>query len=295
MNTATKHEISKAFFTQGAKLVNAHGLLAPTNELKKIVPDNTVIYFLADTSFCININETLGIQNKYFTSLKKLYNFMYRNGAKNNIAHVSNASTRLKLPGQEYLNMNVYITPEKEYPTMGYIKTLPTKKSDQFLTFNNIVPIAAGKYRLSELLKNRFSKGGVFIISACRAIPNNKINRFRHPGHKSQQPRGIYSKYILGEQLRKPRKGHVMKNPIKLEPNIERIIKRRHYPPRILSQLRRRVLKGENVLNVLKNLKAPANILVRKPGELAFLHRQKRLQALPAAKTYRTRSGLLRK
>jgi hypothetical protein len=303
MNTQTKNAISKAYFTKGAYLVDAHGFLASPDKIRKIVPDNTVIYFMAQPGFCINIPTTLGIQNEFFTSKNKLFNFLYRAGnavkkpGNVNLTNVSNIDTRIKIPGDKYLNMNVNIEPNKTWPTMGYIKKLPTKTSNKIPTFDNIVPLRSGRYRLSELLKDRFQNGGVFIISSCRAIPNTNNTRMRHPNWEIQQPsRGTaWTNAITSwENFKKPIKGrHMRKIKKTLHPLKPKTVKSSKYPPATLKKLRELVTKkGENVFTALKIISARANLETRKPGELPFLMNQQRLAALPNTKFMKMRSGL---
>ena len=303
MEPDIKGAISKAFFKKGAYLVNAHGLLASPNNIQKIVPANTVIYFLANPGYCLNIRTSLGVQNEFFTNKQKLYNFLYRAGnavdkkRNRNITHVHNINTRIKIPGDKYLNMNLNIIPNKEFPTMGYIKKLPTKSSNKIPTFTNVVPLRTGRYRLSELLKNKFSNGGVFIISACRAIPYNKKNRYEQPGLEMTQPaRGTKwtSAITKGEGLYKRRiKGISSRKPFSLAPVKEKTVKSSKYPPETLKNLREAVtVGGKNVFNALKNLGARANLETRKPGEMSFLLNQQRLTVVPNNRFMKTRSGL---
>jgi hypothetical protein len=305
MNTTTKNAISRAYFTKGAYLVDAHGVLSSPNNIKKIVPDNTVIYFLAQPGFCLYIPTTLGIQNEFFTSKNKLFNFLYRAGnAVNkprniNLTNVSNIDTRIKIPGDKYLNMNVYIEPNKRRPTMGYVKPLPTITSDKIPTFKNVIPLRSGRYRLSELLKDHFPGGGVFIISACRAIPGNRNNdpRMRHPKYGAQQPaRGTAWTNALTswENFKKPIKGRYPRTSQQsLVPFKDKTVKSSKYPPATLKKLRELVTKnGKNVLTALKNIGARANLESRLPGELPFLMNQQRLAKLPNTRSMRLRSGI---
>lgn len=302
MNTKTKNAISRAYFTKGAYLVDAHGLLASPDNIKKIVPDNTVIYFMAQPGYCLNIPTTLGIQNEFFTSKNKLFNFLYRAGnavkkPRNvNLTNVSNIDTRIKIPGDKYLNMNVNIEPNKTWPTMGYVKKLPTKTSNKIPSFKNIIPLRSGRYRLSELLNDRFQDGGVFIISSCRAIPTNNNTRMRHPYWGIQQPaRGTAWTNALTswENFKKPIKGRYPRTiQQSLQPFKDKTVKSSKYPPATLKKLRELVTKnGKNVLTALKNIGARANLESRLPGELPFLMNQQRLIKLPNNRSTRLRSG----
>lgn len=304
MNTQTKNAISKAYFTKGAYLIDAHGLLASPDKIKKIVPDNTVIYFMAQPGYCLNIPTTLGIQNEFFTSKNKLFNFLYRAGnavkkPRNvNLTNVSNIDTRIKIPGDKYLNMNVNIEPNKTWPTMGYVKKLPTKTSNKIPSFKNVVPLQSGRYRLSELLKDRFLTGGVFIISSCRAIPNNNNTRMRHPNWEIQQPaRGsAWTNAITSwENFKKPIKGRYMrKTKQSLQPIKPKTVKSSLYPSKTLRNLRRAVtIGGKNLLTAATNMGARANLEARKPGEFKFLMNQSRLAKLSPSNTTKLRSGII--
>ena len=247
----------------------------------------------------------MGIQNEFFTSEKKLYDFLYRAGnsvgkpRNRNIAHVHNINTRIKLPGDTYLDMNLNVIPNKKWPTMGYIKPLPTKTSNKIPNFTNVIPLSSGRYRLSNLLKNRFSNGGVFIISACRAIPKNVKNRFEDPKFSRNQPargtpwtnaittgEGQFTRRITGRSARKPKA--LALAPVKLK-----TVTSSMYPAKTLRQLRSLVTKGgKNVWTALRTLKARANLETRRPGELPFLKNQQRLATLPNNRSMKLRSGM---
>jgi hypothetical protein len=286
MNKVTKGAISEAYFTKGAYLVNAHGMLASPNKIKQKVPPNTVIYFLAEPGYCLNIPTTLGIQNEFFTSRQKLFNFLYRAGnpvgkpRSTKITHVHNINTRIKKPGEKYLDMYLNVVPNKKWPTMGYIKKLPTKPSHIVPTYRNIIKLNnPGRYLLSNLLKTKFKNGGVIIISACRAIPNN-IHRFKEPGLPRQRlPRGTgYTEHILRNYNATPLiKGRPFTAETEtLGPFVKKTVNKRKYPPKILVKLRQAVAKGMSVNNAL-NKYAEANLSTRQPGELNFLKTQQRL------------------
>jgi hypothetical protein len=285
-----KQAVSEAYFSKGAKLINAHGLLATGNNIIKTVPPKTVLYFLGRPGYCLHIPTTLGVQDEYFTSKKKLFDFMYRSGDKNNISYVSNAQSKMKVPGNKYINLDLKITPDKEYPTMGYIKHLPTKYSHEFLNYKNIVPVRPGWYRLSELIKD----GGVFIVSSCQQIPNNTKNRFdENPYGKATIPRGTpWSKYIIEEKVKPLRKGHYMKNPVSLKPKKNFDATKVRYPPETLKKLREEILKGGNLLETLENVGARANLRVRKPGEYELLKRLVANRTENKKKIVKLRSGL---
>ena len=300
MNTNTKDTI-RAAFSKGAYLVNAHGVLASPKKIQRKVPRNTVIYFLANPGYCLNIPTTLGIQNEFFTNKQKLNNFLYRAGNSvnkpraSNITHVHNINTRIRTPGQTYLDMYVYVIPDKMWATMGSIKKLPTKPSHIIPSFANVVPLPPGKYLLSKLLREQFKKGGVFIISACRAIPDN-VSRFEEPGLRESQPaRGTRwtNATIRGEgpyTIRIKRKP-VRKNKETLGPSVSKNVTRKMYPPSLIKKLREAVIKNRmRVRNALLQFGARANLETRKPGELKFLRTQERLARLPKDKYMQLRS-----
>ena len=275
-------------------------VLASPTKIDKRVPANTVIFFLAEPGYCLNIPSTLGIQNEFFTSKDKLYNFLYRAGnAVNkkrnvNINYVHNIDTRIKVPGDKYLDMHVIIQPDKKWPTMGYVKKLPTKPSHEIPLIKNVVALPAGDYLLSELLETRFKRGGVFIISSCRAIPNN-ITRFKNANLKMQPARKTAwtAAITTGENYIRRIHGRVAKpTKIQLAPIIKRNSTRNIYPPRTLRNIRTAVsVGGKNFITALINLKARANLESRKPKEYALLKRQPHLQTLPLNKIMKLRSG----
>ncbi len=303
MDKKTKDAISKAYFTKGAHLVDAHGMLASPDKIRKIVPDNTVIYFMAQPGFCLNIPTTLGIQNEFFTSKSKLFNFLYRAGnsvskPRNvNLTNVSNINTRIKIPGDKYLNMLVNIEPNKKWPTMGYIKKLPTTTSNKIPSFKNVVPMRVGRYRLSSLLEQKFPGGGVFIISSCRAIPNNNVGRMRDPKFEMSQPaRGTaWTNAITSwENFKKPIKGrYARKKKKSLSPIKPKTVKSSRYPSKTLRNLRHAVaVGGKNLFTAALNLGARANLEMREPGEFGVLLNQKALKNVDPKKVTVLRSKL---
>jgi len=303
MNTSTKNAISQALFTKGAYLVSAHGTLASPNKIHKKVPPNTVIYFMADPGYCLSIPAMLGVQNEFFTSKQKLYNFLYRAGnAVNkprtmNITHVYNIHGRIRTPGQEYLDMYVNLIPNTKHQGMGYVKPLPTNSYNKIPTFNKVVPLLPGEYLLSNLLKTRFSGGGVFIISSCRAIPGNNTNRFKIRDFKGAPMRGTpWTDPITRSNQFKPTiKGRPMRRKqLNLNPSRSIEASKSKYPPATLRKLREAVTTGKkNLWTALldPNIKARADIWSRKPGEVAFLQEQVRLAQKPLSKVRVLRSG----
>jgi len=294
MNNKNKKEVQEAYNTHGAKLINAHGLLSNSNNKTKIVPPKTVIYFLGRPGYCLHIPTTLGVQNEYFTSKEKLESYMYRSGNKNNITYVSNSQSKVKVPGDSYINLDLKIEPDKEYPTMGYIKKLPTKPSNQFLTYKNIVPIAPGWHRLSDLIK----PGGVYIVSSCQQIPSNTRNRFNEsPYGKAQVPRGTaWSNLITKEKFKPHKKGHLMRKRVSLEPK-KKIVNatRKIYPPSIIKKLREEMIKGKNFLETVQKIGARANLPVRRPGTYNQLRKLSTVRALPSNQVIKTRSSMVYK
>jgi len=246
----------------------------------------------------------LGVQNEFFTSKQKLYNFLYRAGnAVNkprnvNITHVYNVHGRIRTPGQEYLNMYINVTPNKEHQGMGYVKPLPMNSSNKIPTFNKVVPLLPKEYLLSNLLKTRFPDGGVFIISSCRALPGNNINRFQIQEFKGAPARGTaWTDPITRSNQFKPTiKGRPMRRQ-KLNLIPLRSIKalKTKYPPATLRKLREAVTAGKkNLWTALlnPNIKARANIWSRKPSEVAFLQEQVRLAQKPLSNVRVLRSGI---
>jgi hypothetical protein len=174
---------------------------------------------------------------------------------------------------------------------MGYIKKLPTKPSHVVPTYRNIIPIKPGRYLLSNLLKNKFKKGGVVIISACRAIPNN-IHRFKEPGLRKQLlPRGTgYTKYILNVTRPLIKGRPFTAGTETLGPLVARTVNSRKYPSKILELLRKAVSNGMSVNNALKKYNANANLSTRKPREIGHLNTQQRLAGLPTSSYTELRS-----
>ena len=180
---------------------------------------------------------------------------------------------------------------------MGYVKKLPTKTSNKIPSFKNIIPLRSGRYRLSELLKDHFPGGGVFIISACRAIPTNNNTRMRHPLYGKQQPpryTPLTKEITEWENFKKPIRGRYPRSiQQSLVPLKKRTVKSSKYPPATLKKLRELVMRnGKNVLTALKNIGARANLETRRPGELPFLMNQQRLAKLPNNRSMTLRSRL---
>jgi hypothetical protein len=194
-----------------AIIINGHGTLSNPKNLQT-VPNNVVLLFLAKPGTCMNIPSGLGIQNKFFTSKNKFENFL-KGGASSDTQyhHVANILSRTHLPGNKYPNMTVSLVPNKMYPTMGYIKKVPTRRSTsvpRFLETNG--PIRPESYTLSKLLKGR---KGVVVVSACRHNPNQNKTVFNIPVNFKNTSRLLvprkskYSNIILKTPYFKSRPG----------------------------------------------------------------------------------------
>jgi hypothetical protein len=190
MNSPDPREniILKTFKKYGAKLMNGHGEILLQN---KPVPEGTVIMFLAEPGYCMNIPTGQEIQRKFFESENNLKRF-FKSGRPEQIHHVTNILSRTHFPGTTYRNMSISLKPNKSYKGMGYIKKLPiAEKSTLFRnlppTFADTVgPIVPGKYRLSNLLKQEGP--GVYVVSACRANINYPGNNQVYNISKSIYP-----------------------------------------------------------------------------------------------------------
>lgn len=244
-------------------LVDGHGVML--NKVKK-VPKKTALMFLAKEGACMNINTSIGIQNKFFTSKKNIENFLTSGRCNNkHYHHVTNILGRTLLPGNKYVNMEILLQPNKHYKTMGFMKYLPTKKSSEVPLFRNTVgPIIPKMYKLSKLLKKR---KGIFIISACRNNPNNAravlnvTKNFTIP--RPPQSRGTF----IGQLYRtlkqfKPLKGFRSNQRVGLQPegNYKKKVDVQKYK-NLFKQLRLRIYTGNkttNIKNVLANY--PANM-----------------------------------
>lgn len=185
-----ENKIKNIYKAHGAKLFNGHGLI--TNNIKR-VPPNTVLMFLAPKSACMFINTGGHIQRMFFENENGLLNFLKSGRSRGHVEYVTNILSKTHFPPgtfknkptlnhSTYHNMNIYLQPENGYPGMGYIKKLPilTKSinatQQRVPTYPQTVgPVRPGVYRLSKLLETdpNLSKGGVFIISACRVHVNN--------------------------------------------------------------------------------------------------------------------------
>ena len=163
--------------TKKATLVNGHG---ETIGPEKTVPSGVAILFLSDIGKCMDIESGIGIHNKFFTSKQKFKNFLTGGrGPRNNkhFHHVTDMLSKAKLPNNKYLNMTIDITPNKKYKSMGHIRQLPVRPISHVVTLKNLSNnnLTVGKKLLSNIIQKHGK--GVYVISACRAIPNNQNSR----------------------------------------------------------------------------------------------------------------------
>jgi hypothetical protein len=141
-----------------------------------------------------------------------------------------------------------------------------------------------GKYLLSNLLKTRFPGGGVFIISSCRAIPGNTVERFRIQQFKGAPARGTaWTDPITRSNQFKPtiRRRPMRRQKLNLMPRRPVTSFENKYPPETIRKLREAVtIGGKNLWSALLDptIKARANIWSREPSEVASLLRQVRLR-----------------
>ena len=160
-----------------ATLVNGHG---ETIGPEKTVPSGVAILFLSDIGKCMDIESGIGIHNKFFTSKQKFKNFLTGGrGPRNNkhFHHVTDILSKAKLPNNKYLNMTIDITPNKKYKSMGHIRRLPVRPISHVVTLKNLSNnnLTVGKKILSNIIEKHGK--GVYVISACRSIPNNQNSR----------------------------------------------------------------------------------------------------------------------
>ena len=163
--------------TKKATLVNGHG---ETIGPEKTVPSGVAILFLSDIGKCMDIESGIGIHNKFFTSKQKFKNFLTGGrGPRNNkhFHHVTDILSKAKLPNNKYLNMTIDITPNKKYKSMGHIRQLPVRPISHVVTLKNLSNnnLTVGKKILSNIIEKHGK--GVYVISACRSIPNNQNSR----------------------------------------------------------------------------------------------------------------------
>ena len=209
--------ILKTYKKHGAKLMNGHGEILMQN---KMVPEGTVIMFLAEPGYCMNIPTGQEIQRKFFESNNDLKRF-FKSGRPEQIHHVTNILSRTHFAGTPYRNMMISLKPNKSFKGMGFIKKLPiseksTLRSNRPPTFANTVgPIVPGQYRLSNMLKQEGP--GVYIVSACRAninYPGNNqvynLAKTAYPGFaRKRAKRGTKAAYAsMTVPLLTPKKGY---------------------------------------------------------------------------------------
>ena len=262
-------------------LINGHGVLFDSNALH-IVPNKRAIVFLAEPGACMNINTSLGIQNKYFTSNRNFRNFL--SGGRRGLDqhhHVADVLSRTHLPGNTYPNMRIELTPNRTRKTMGFLKNIPTKPTAANLTLNNLrnrnfVP---GTYRLSNIVDHYGP--GVYVVSACRANPEETRDIMNLPRGAfvtpiKPQSRGTsFGRLIRTLPVFKPRKGVQWSKLKGVEP--KGAFKRTYrYPKEALVRMSRGL-----------HAKTPANVLLYAP-KLA-----KRLRNASVPRSRAHRSGLV--
>jgi len=114
--------------------------------------------------------------------------------------------------------MTVNLIPNKEFGNMGYIRKLPFLRRSTIHTktippsySETAGPIHQGRQTLSILLKlyPEFKKGGVFVISACRTGPDNKVAPLNKVGNKKPVGRGTLAhKIVVNSPYFSPKKGY---------------------------------------------------------------------------------------
>jgi hypothetical protein len=181
MNAVVRQQkLLNLYNKQGKKaiLINGHGhTVGPI----KNVPPNVAILFLAESGKCMDIETSLGIQNKFFTSRKKFLNFLTGGrGPKQNkhYHHVTDILAKTSLEGNTYLNMNIHLTPNKNFKTMGYVKKIPTRPTREQVKLKHLAStnFNKGTHRLSNIITKLGN--GIYVVSACRSIPEEESNRF---------------------------------------------------------------------------------------------------------------------
>jgi len=197
-----------------AIVINGHGVLSNTEGLKK-VPKGVALMFLARPGTCMNIATGLGVHNKFFTSRAKFKNFL-ESGRQGNVQyhHVTNILARTHFENNTYPDMFVQIEPNKHYPTMGYIKTVPSRGAAAVPRFSETTgPLKPNMYKLSNLIKRR---QGIVVVSACRQNPNipnggyvpNLPPKSYRTAHRRPMPRGTsFGKVILNTPYYQSKKG----------------------------------------------------------------------------------------
>jgi len=263
-----------------AIVVNGHGVLSNARRLHR-VPPGVALMFLAEPGTCMNINTGLGVQNKFFTSAQKFRNFLMggRSGGVQ-YKHVTNILSRTHLPGNLYPNMKIQLEPNATYPTMGFIKKIPTRHSRAVPTFEETVgPLKPKLYVLSKLLQGR---KGIVVVSACRENPNTNrsvlnlpTNAYKFTARKRQARGTRYGEVIRRTPMFKARPGVTWLSMV--QPRTSVFIKKGNRT-KALQKLRTVVYKSEKsgtFRKLLSRLKLPANITQKKEFELLKKHWKK--------------------
>ncbi len=219
MRNSREDKILNTYRTKGAFLVDDHGVLTNNGPLPKPkVPKDTVIIFLPQTGYCMAIQDGQVIQRLFFESKSDLEKF-FKSGrvspSDKHYHHVTNLLSKTYFEGDEFDNMTVQLEPDKHYKNMGFIKKLPSLRKSTIHTptitptfAETAGPIHSGTYRLSTLIKSYFPKGGVFVVSACRA-GHNIPALLNMPGHRKMIPRGTNTSRIVTQSaIKPPKKGY---------------------------------------------------------------------------------------
>jgi len=184
-----------------ATIINGHGVLVPRIST---VPKDIAIMFLAKDGACMDIHTSIGFQNKFLTSRAGINNLVQTGGRGmtpgNQFHHAVNIHNRTYLPGNKYVDMNILLEPDKKYKPMGYMKKLPTKKSNQNVLIGNLANkrFVNGDFTLSSILKR---KRGLFVISACRSNSTNKRSITNYP--KNTYPNNVQKRASRGTNIQK--------------------------------------------------------------------------------------------
>lgn len=260
-----------------AIVVNGHGVLSDARRFRS-VPPGVALMFLTEPGACMNIETGLGVQNKFFTSASKFRNFL-KGGRRAGVQykHVTNILSRTHLPGNKYPNMNIQLEPNVTYPTMGFIKKVPTKHSRAVPTFRNTVgPMKPNLHSLSSLIRGR---KGIVVVSACRENPSASRSVFNIPTNvfkttpRKRHPRGTtYSAIIRATPVFKARPGVTWLSMIQPKTGI---FKKKSDRTKAFQKLRTAVYGGArktgSFRNLLRRLKLPADITVARRREFELL------------------------